>query len=225
MGDIAADKCSRAYSFCLNEDMSAKEFLTAHSLSQNFYLPLSTVALSEVRQLQQLASSISLADQDRDSWAYPWGAAYTSKAFYQFCLKDSITHDAFNWIWKARCTPRVKFFCWILFFDRFNTRSMLRRRNDPLNYGVNCAICSIATEETSEHLFFHCPFSKRCWNILKMRWQLHGNLLDIITEGRDRWCGPMFMEIFMLAAWNIWKERNKLVFNALPLDLTGKRDS
>ena len=25
----------------------------------------------------------------------------------------------------------------------------------------------------------------------------------------------MFMEIFMIAAWSIWKERNDLVFNAI----------
>jgi hypothetical protein len=42
-------------------------------------LPFSPKALSETKQLQQLASSISLDDQDKDSWAYPWGAVYTSK--------------------------------------------------------------------------------------------------------------------------------------------------
>jgi hypothetical protein len=53
--------------------------LTAQSLAQNFYLPLSPEALSETKQLQQLATSISFDDQDKDSWAYPWGAVYTSK--------------------------------------------------------------------------------------------------------------------------------------------------
>jgi hypothetical protein len=44
---------------------------------------------------------------------------------------------------------------------------------------------------------------------------MHGDFLDIISAGRRRWHGPMFIEIFMLAAWNIWKERNNLVFNAI----------
>ena len=27
-------------------------------------------------------------------------------------------------------------------------------------------ICSLLTEETLDHLFFHCPFTTACWNII-----------------------------------------------------------
>jgi hypothetical protein len=38
------------------------------------------------------------------------------------------------------------------------------------------------------------------------------DILQIIEEGMARWNGPLFMEIFLLASWNIWKETNKLFF-------------
>jgi hypothetical protein len=44
---------------------------------------------------------------------------------------------------------------------------------------------------------------------------MHGDFVDIISAGRRRWHDPMFMEIFMLAACNIWKERNNLVINTI----------
>jgi hypothetical protein len=47
---------------------------------------------------------------------------------------------------------------------------------------------------------------------LGMHWVDLDDRLQIIEEGMDRWNGPLFMEIFLLASWNIWKERNKLFF-------------
>ena len=41
-----------------------------------------------------------------------------------------------------------------------------------------------------------------------MTWPLDGNRLDIIHEGRGRWNKPMFMEVFLVGAWGLWKERN-----------------
>jgi hypothetical protein len=41
-----------------------------------------------------------------------------------------------------------------------------------------------------------------------MSWALHGDRLNILDDGRTRWNKPLFMEIALLASWNIWKERN-----------------
>jgi hypothetical protein len=47
---------------------------------------------------------------------------------------------------------------------------------------------------------------------LGIQWADLPDRLQIIEEGMTRWHGPLFMEIFLLASWNIWKERNKLYF-------------
>jgi hypothetical protein len=40
-----------------------------------------------------------------------------------------------------------------------------------------------------------------------------GNRLPIIEQGKTQWTDPMFMEVFIVGAWNIWKERNNMLFN------------
>jgi hypothetical protein len=54
---------------------------------------------------------------------------------------------------------------------------------------------------------------------LNIFWQAWGSFLDIIDVNRSSWGKPLFMEIFMLAAWNIWKLRNNMVFNGIKPEL------
>jgi hypothetical protein len=46
-----------------------------------------------------------------------------------------------------------------------------------------------------------------------MLWTNQGDRLEIIKQGKITWNKKLFMEIFMLGAWNIWKERNSMFFN------------
>jgi hypothetical protein len=48
-----------------------------------------------------------------------------------------------------------------------------------------------------------------------MLWASQGDHLEIIKQGRITWNKKLFMEIFMLGAWNIWKERNNMLFNGI----------
>jgi hypothetical protein len=105
-------------------------------------------------------------------------------------------------------------FCWLVLSDRLNTRNMLTRGHYHSNSGFQCLMCEII-----EHMLFHCPFSKECWLALGMPWEEDGTRLNIIEKGKHEWRKPMFMEIFMLSPWNIWKERNKLLFEECVLRL------
>jgi hypothetical protein len=49
-------------------------------------------------------------------------------------------------------------------------------------------------EDTVEHILFHCPFSKSCWQILNMDWGPIGDRLHIIERGKSTWQGPLYME-------------------------------
>jgi hypothetical protein len=198
------------HSHILPLKMSVQQFLTAGSLADNFWLPLSPQALDEVRSLQN-DSAIILQEGD-DSWSYPWGGNYTSSQYYQFYFQDINPHVSILWLWKAKCTPRVKFFGWLVLVYRLNTRNMLKRRQFQLSSGYQCLLCQNPPEETIEHLLFLCDFSKTCWQALGMHWADLDDRLQIIEDGMARWNGPLFMEIFLLASWNIWKERNKLYF-------------
>jgi hypothetical protein len=125
------------------------DFLGAQSLLNNFHLPLSPQAMQEFRDLKVQLSNVEIVEDQQDLWAYEWDTfKFSASLYYRFCFKDFEPHPSLKWIWKAKNTFKLKFFCWLLLSDRVNTRDMLRRRHPP--------------DETMEHLFFNCRFSRSC---------------------------------------------------------------
>jgi hypothetical protein len=80
---------------------------------------------------------------------------YSSRKLYKLAFQNVPTHPIFTWIWKSKCTPRVKFFTWLVLLDRLNTKVMLRRRNlfDEEDE-VHCVLCTEGIDEDLDHLFF-----------------------------------------------------------------------
>ena len=110
----------------------------------------------------------------------------------------------------------VLFLPWLLAANKINTKNMIKRRHWNVADGVNCALCDRATEETVEDLFFDCPFSAQCWDSINMHWENAGNRLTKIHSGKEASVGPLFMEVFLAAAWCIWKEHNDKIFKRIP---------
>lgn len=109
-----------------------------------------------------------------------------------------------------------KMFLWLLLADRLNTRNMLRRRQYKLdNDDYSCLLCQNPPEEDLLHLFFDCPFSSRCWSTLGVSWTVSDCRLHKIHVGKAAWNKPMFMEMFAIACWGIWKERNNKLFRGI----------
>jgi hypothetical protein len=76
-----------------------------------------------------------------------WGSAYSSSKFYKIVFQSVDAHPIFKWVWKSRCTNRVKFFAWLVLVDRLNTRSMLKRRHLLGEDDVTCVMCTASLEE------------------------------------------------------------------------------
>jgi hypothetical protein len=89
---------------------------------------------------------------------------------------------------------------------------MLKRRHFNLGNEFSCPLCSSGDEETLEHLFFSCSFSASCWAILNINWNGGLQRIDKIIEAKSNFQGSIFFEIFTIAAWGIWKQRNNWIF-------------
>ena len=126
---------------------------------------------------------------------------------------QSIATSTVVWIQKTKCVPKIKFFAWLFLNNRLNTRNVLRRRNKLLEEGYNCALCHDGVEEILEHLFFECPSVVSRWFALRITWEENANVHQKIYLAKQTFMQPFFMEIFMVAAWCIWNERNALIFN------------
>lgn len=94
-----------------------------------------------------------------------------------------------------------------------NTRNLLRRKNLKINdNNCNCILCRLNTEETAFHLFFGCEFSISCWQAIGLQWKSSLPFFSMMIETQQNNQQLLFMEVFIIAAWNIWKQRNNLIF-------------
>ena len=213
------EKYQRAFSFAKNEDISVKDFLGSTSLHETFHLPLSVQAMQEIRDLQQEVRHVGNATDPtpHDNWTYCWGSVdFKAIKYYKFYFREVHAHQSYKWLWAARSTLKIKVFGWLLLSDRLNTRNMLKRRHYNIGDDYNCLLCDQQIEETVEHMIFQCPFSQRCWSILGITWQQTGSRLRWISMAAHDWSSPMFMDVFLQAAWSIWKERNNKHFRSIP---------
>ena len=110
---------------------------------------------------------------------------------------------------------KIKVFGWLLLHDRLNTRDMLWRRHYNIGDDFACLLCGHNTDETLEHMIFTCPFSKRCWAKLHIDWPDFQNRLTALQEAQTNWPHPFFIEVFLTAAWSLWKERNNKHFRGV----------
>ncbi|CAN1777828.1 Putative ribonuclease H protein At1g65750 [Linum perenne] len=70
------------------------------------------------------------------------------------------TEKLWRWLWQLSLPPKLIFFCWRVLNNALATKKNLHRRN--CSPSASCPMCN-STEETSEHMFFGCPFSAGCW--------------------------------------------------------------
>ena len=152
-----------------------------------------------------------------DRWHYLWGnGIYSSKRLSNLAYSILQAPAPFIWLWKSKCRPRLKFFMWLVLLDRLNTRDLLRRKQHPQfqdNNSCVCVLCGVSQAETRDHLFFSCSFSKNYWNKLHIHWTEHLLIMPRIEEARRNFGHGFFMEIFIIATWEIWNQRNAKKIN------------
>ena len=88
---------------------------------------------------------------------------------------------------------------------------MILRRKWKVTENNCCVLCVSHGLETQNHLFFECLFSSRIWSYLQIGWS-PDPIYSSISNARKRFQGPCFIEITILACWNIWKQRNNYIF-------------
>lgn len=193
-------------------DMSVKDVSEATCLEDLFVLPISQLAARELDGLRELVHAFVLSD-DPDQRIFCWGSnRYAATKLYKLAFLSMPASACFRLLWKSKVTPRVKFFAWLIFMDRLNTKSMLARRNFNVQPNCHCVLCAEGVEETIEHLFFDCVFARQCWDKLGIVWDPDHDIHRKIIRTREQAGSSLFIELFLIASWELWKVRNRLVF-------------
>jgi len=117
------------FSFARNTNISVRFALEVEGPNDLFHLPLSGIALHQLKDLAHELASIQ-ESSDPNIWSYIWGSPYfSSSKAYKHLIGHRVTHAAFKWLWKSACQNKHKVFFWLLLNDRLSTRELLRRRN------------------------------------------------------------------------------------------------
>jgi hypothetical protein len=206
------DRYPRLFSFVLNENMSAAQVYDQGDFSSLFYRPLSIEAYGEFQELQEIMRSSPLS-LEPDVWGYVWGERYTAASFYTHIHAHIQTPRVYKWLWKSCCIMSHKTFAWLLLVDRLNTRDMLHRRHWNTIDDKHCELCPLRAHEDRIHLFFQCNFSSRVWNYLQIDWIQNDDLQVVISNARQSFGKPFFMEVLILACRGIWLVQNDKIFN------------
>jgi hypothetical protein len=91
--------------------------------------------------------------------------------------------------------------------DRINSRNLLRRKNYKIDGGdYSCVLFNLNVEKLSYHLIFQCPFSYECWDYLGITWDHDLHFFNTIQKAKEDFSNNLFMKIFSMAAWKIWRQ-------------------
>jgi hypothetical protein len=212
---LLCDSFPRLFSYSLSEDYSVADFGNSQDLFAHFALPISAQAHDELLEVQQIIQDIEHIPHVNDTRTFVWGASYTSAKFYKFMFAAVPCDAAITLIWKSKCLPKLKVFLWLLLMDRLNTKDRMLRKHWEVNDGPHCVLCDQNVLETRDHLFFLCPFAVNCWNRIGIFWDCSLSISDRLLEARRLLAKPFFLEVFASSAWNIWIERNGIIFKQL----------
>jgi hypothetical protein len=211
--DLLCDRFPRLFSYALDEDTTVARFLQFNSAEHLFALPLSTQAFEEYSNIQTIIQEVRLDASCSDSRIFCWGSSqYTSSKYYKFIFAAIPTDKILSSLWKSKCLPKLRVFAWLLIKDRLNTKELMQRKSWQIDGGPSCVLCNNQVIETRDHLFFDCPYARSCWHKLHITWDTSSSIEDRIIKACNDFTGTCFMEIFVCAAWNIWKDRNDIIF-------------
>lgn len=114
----------RLYSHAKNVKVSVAQYMVNNAIEDNFHLPMTPEAFNELHELNNIITELNQnQDRQRDEWHYIWGSrAYSTSKFYMIPFLAIQPPQPIRWIWKSKCSKKIKIFTWLLFLDRLNVR-------------------------------------------------------------------------------------------------------
>lgn len=98
----------------------------------------------------------------------------------------------------------------------------VERKRQKLTEDASCPRCG-KDNETLEHLFRSCAFSRSCWGPRDFNWMQSKLFFTWLRENnmKRNWLSnsTVWGTKFVFMLWGIWRERNELIFNAAMKEL------
>lgn len=164
--------------------------------------------------------------EDQYIWQPTSTGVYSAKSGYH-ALKAmeatgprdfAVPASEFDWIkdiWAGNMSPKLRVFTWSIIQNALPLGVNLKRRG--LMAAANCIRCG--EEETTTHIFFHCPYAQNVWQEIPTATAVHiaasSDFKTVMLQSRNLTCLPpsgVPGNILMWVCWALWNARNQLVF-------------
>jgi len=171
-------------------------------------------------EIQSQLHTVEVGDADEPVWNSRSGIYKCSDTWEK--LRE--VHPVVEWwkiVWAPVSIPRHSFMLWLVFRDALITK----QRMCCWGYSgqILCPFC-YGAQESREHLFFRCSFSRRIWNEIMAECYFYNVPLDwddIVVWSLKVLQGKSLRAVlgrlcFGAAVYHIWKQRNDLLHNNTP---------
>ncbi|KAK8993752.1 hypothetical protein V6N11_007972 [Hibiscus sabdariffa] len=159
-------------------------------------------------------------------WKPPGNHLFLVRSAYQVCrpMASAPVEEVWTAVGWFQGWSKVKMFLWLVCHQRLMTNSERVRRH--LAHDSSCSIYG-AVEEDVDNILRQCPLVEPVWVILVKCDRLFEFRQCTVKEWvRINLTKPEYFAaaseewdlLFAVVAWNIWMQRNRLVFNLEPCD-------
>ena len=175
-------------------------------------------------QLNADLNNIVLSTRSEDSyaWSLTKSGNFTVNSLSLELAKKSLSSQTpYNWkkVWNGLIPPRIEVFSWLALNGKINTRSKLAALRIISQEDNVCILC-LSNQECSNHLLLHCDFSQKIWSwwlsLWGMNWVFPLSLMEAFEQwiiyGENSFFKKVWVAIFPIIMWSIWKERNARIF-------------
>ena len=161
--------------------------------------------------------------EDQIKWKWTADGKYSARSAYRAQFIGTYNRHQTKLIWRAHTENKCKLFAWILIQNKILTSDNLALRGWP--HQNSCALCS-GPLETGLHLCLTCPYAQVVWNQIST-WEnfnilqaAHPVQFDNIGKWWEKAARSVpkdkrrhFNGLIIYTMWNIWKERNRRIFD------------
>ncbi|WOK93267.1 hypothetical protein Cni_G01962 [Canna indica] len=159
-----------------------------------------------------LAPILFSSGEDTISWRWCSHGIFSTKSLYNILTFRGISNPTADFIWDSKCPTGVSVTNWLIHKKRLPTNDRLIKRQMQLNQ--RCSLCNLE-DESHDHLFINCEFSKQGWASL-----LVSSAIVYVPLGLKPWqpdIGTIVSKkifcINMIWNWKLWHERNNCCFS------------
>jgi hypothetical protein len=220
-GMAPRDVALRLYKLAWRKKLTVAEDLQNSNWTRGLWRMSTADEIAEFIQLWLMIQEVRLNQlEDQIAWRLTTDGSYSSKSSYEIQFLGSFCTINCTAIWKARTEGKQHLFTWLWLQRKILTADKLLLRNWPSS--PTCPMCNQELESAA-HISLNCVFAQQVW--LLVSWWTLGRVMTP-PAGADLqlwWNSTMhatpkelkrgLAAALIYTAWNLWKERNKRVFD------------